>query len=422
VAITGAGLVSCLGNSYDEVVPRLRNGESGVRAVPEWAELGIKSCVAGTIVDLEAAVERAEIPKKLRPAMSDAALFCAVSARQAVAASGLDPAALASPRAACIVGSGTGSSETVVEATALVSSGKIRRVDPFSVLRCMASSASAAVANLYRVRGPSYSISSACATSAHCIGHAAQLIRWGAADIALAGGGEDLYEMVTASFQGLRIALSTHYNDSPTRASRPYDADRDGFVIAGGGGIVVLEELEHARRRGAPIWAELAGYAAGSDGYDLVLPEPSGEQAAACMRAALADAGVTAPEVSYVNTHGTSTVAGDVAELEALRAVFSAGGAAHEVPHEVPAFSSTKSMTGHPIGAAGVHEVIYCLAMLREGFLAPSINIETPAPELAGMPILTRAVATQADVVLSNNFGFGGTNASLVLRRAEAMA
>lgn len=417
VAITGAGIVSCLGNSYEEVVPRLRNGESGVRAVPEWAELGIKSCVAGTIVDLEAAEERAEIPKKLRPAMSDAALFCAVSARQAVAVSGLAPEALASPRVACIVGSGTGSSETVVEATALVSSGRIRRVDPFSVLRCMASSASAAVANLYRVRGPSYSISSACATSAHCIGHAAQLIRWGAADVALAGGGEDLYEMVTASFQGLRIALSTHYNDSPPRASRPYDAGRDGFVIAGGGGIVVLEELEHARRRGAPIWAELAGYAAGSDGYDLVLPEPSGEQAAACMRAALEDAGVTPSEVSYVNTHGTSTVAGDVAELEALRAVFADGGA-----DGVPAFSSTKSMTGHPIGAAGVHEVIYCLAMLREGFLAPSINIETPMPELAGMPIVTRAVPMRPDIVLSNNFGFGGTNASLVLRRAEAMA
>lgn len=413
VAITGAGIVCCLGNSFSEVVPRLRNGESGVRAVPEWAELGIKSCVAGTIVDLEAAVERAGIPKKLRPAMSDAALFCAVSAREAVTSSGLDPETLASPRAACIVGSGTGSSETVVEATALVSAGKIRRVDPFSVLRCMASSASAAVANLYRVRGPSYSISSACATSAHCIGHAAQLIRWGAVDVALAGGGEDLYEMVTASFQGLRVALSTRYNDRPTRASRPYDADRDGFVIAGGGGIVVLEELEHARRRGAPIWAELAGYAAGSDGYDLVLPEPGGEQAAGCMRAALQDAGVPLTEVSYVNTHGTSTVAGDIAELEALRAVFGP---------EVPPFSSTKSMTGHPIGAAGVHEVIYCLAMLREGFLAPSINLETPTPELAGMPIVTQTVTKQPDVVLSNNFGFGGTNASLVLRRAEAAA
>jgi 3-oxoacyl-[acyl-carrier-protein] synthase-1 len=410
VAITGAGIVSCLGNSYDEVVPRLRRGESGVQAVPEWADLGIKSCVAGTVEHLEEAVERARIPKKLRPAMSDAALFCAVASREAVASSGLDGETLAGPRTACIVGSGTGSSETVVRATTLVREGRIRRVDPFSVLRCMASSASAAVAALYEVEGPSYSISSACATSAHCIGHAAQLIRWGAADIALAGGGEDLYEMVTASFQGLRVALSTGFNEEPARASRPYDADRDGFVIAGGGGVVVLEDLEHARQRGAPVWAELAGYAAGSDGYDLVLPEPTGEQAAACMRAAIEDAGLTPEDVDYVNTHGTSTVAGDVAELEALRRVFGEG---------VPPFSSTKSMTGHPIGAAGAHELFYCLAMMREGFLAPSINIDSPMPELGDLPVVTTALETRADVMLSNSFGFGGTNAALLIRRID---
>lgn len=411
VAVTGAGIVSCLGHSVAEVTPRLRRGESGVRAVPEWAELGIKSCVAGTIRDLEPALQRAAIPKKLRPAMSDAALFCAIASREAIQAAGLEAKDLQDPRVACIVGSGTGSSETVVEASGLVASGRIRRVDPFSVLRCMASSASAAIGNLYGVRGPSYSIASACSTSAHCIGHAAQLIRWGIADLALAGGGEDLYEMVTASFQGLRVALSTGYNDTPERASRPYDADRDGFVIAGGGGLLVLEELEHARRRGATVWAELAGYAASSDGYDLVLPEPTGEQAARCMREALADAGLAPQDVDYVNTHGTSTVAGDVAELEALRAVF--GG------DEVPPFSSSKSMTGHPIGAAGVHELTYCLAMMREGFLAPSINIDHPAPELGALPVITEAIEARADVMLSNSFGFGGTNAALVLRRVE---
>jgi 3-oxoacyl-[acyl-carrier-protein] synthase I len=416
VAITGVGIVSCMGNSFDELIPRLRRGESGVRAVPAWAELGIKSLVAGTLEGLDEATEAAAIPKRLRPGMSDAALYCSIAARQAVTDAGLTAADLASPRTACIVGSGTGSIQTVYEAATEIAAGRIRRVSPFTVLRCMASSASAAVANLLGVRGPSYSLSSACATSTHCIGHAAQLVRWGVADVALAGGGEDLYAMVTGAFQGLRIALSTRYNETPARASRPYDADRDGFVIAGGGGMVVLEELERARRRGARLRGELAGYAAGSDGHDLVLPEPSGEQAAACLRSALADAAVSPREVGYVNTHGTSTVAGDVAELRALRLVFEepargSGG--------VPPFSSTKSMTGHSIGAAGAHELIYCLAMMEGGFLAPSINIERPDPELAGLPVLTEAVEARPAVMLSSNFGFGGTNAALVVRRAE---
>jgi len=411
VAITGVGLISCLGHDYAGVIARLRRGESGIQAVPEWAQFGIKSLIGGRIEGLEEKRARTPLPKKLLLGMSDAALYCSLAAADAVADAGLPEGELADSRTACIVGSGTGSVAAVYAGAKLAYAGQIRRMHPFTVLRCMASSASAAVANLLGVRGPSYSISSACATSAHNIGHALQLIRAGVVDRAVAGGGEDFHEMVTASFQGLRVALSTRYNETPTRASRPYDAARDGFVIAGGGGIVVLEALEQARARGARVRAELAGFGASSDGYDLVLPEPAGVQAAACMERALADAGAERGEVDYVNTHGTSTVAGDLAETRALRELFG---------DAVPPFSSTKSMTGHAIGAAGAHELIYCVGMLEQGFLAPSINVETPDPGVAGLPLVTSAREAAPALVLSNNFGFGGTNASLVLRRADA--
>ncbi len=272
----------------------------------------------------------------------------------------------------------------------------------------MASCTSAAVASLLKIHGPSYSISSACATSAHNIGHAFQLVRSGVLDVAIAGGGEDIHELITISFQHLRLALSSRYNDRPAQASRPYDAGRDGFVVSGGGGIVVLENLERARARGARVLAEIVGYAATSDGYDMVLPEPGGAHAAECMRLALADGGVAADEVDYVNTHGTSTGPGDVIEVKAMREVFGTA---------LPRFSSTKSMTGHGLGAAGALELIFCIGMMERGFLAPSINIETLDPALGDAPVVTETVHERPTTVLTNNFGFGGTNATIVLRR-----
>ncbi len=409
VAVTGVGLVSCLGHDYETVLPRIRAGESGLSAVPEWGDFGIKSQVAGLVGDIAEKRASVGLPKKLVLGMADSAIYCGISALDAVRDSGLPEEEVASARTACIVGSGIGSARSLFKACQLAFDGKTRRVDPFTVLRCMASSTSAGVANLLGVRGPSFSISSACATSAHNISQACQLIRAGVVDRAVAGGGEDCNELVTASFAGLRVALSTRYNDTPERASRPFDAGRDGFVISGGGGIVVLENLEKARARGARIRAEIVGFAANSDGHDLVLPEPSGVQTAECMRLAIADADLSPEDVDYVNTHGTATIAGDLSETNALRRVF--GG-------DVPRFSSTKSMTGHGIGAAGALELIFCVGMLEEGFLAPSINIDEVDPEMADLPIVREPSDDAPRVVLTNNFGFGGTNASIVLRRA----
>jgi 3-oxoacyl-[acyl-carrier-protein] synthase-1 len=411
VVVTGVGLVSCLGHDYETVLAALREGRSGIRSVPaEWFGRGLKSLVSGTIENLDDKLADAAVSKKLRPGMSDAALYCALAAQDAVGSAGWNEEQLADSGTVCIVGSGVGSVDAVQRAAALYYTDRIRRVDPYTVLRCMSSSASAAVSNLLKIRGRSYSLSSACATSAHNIGHAVELIRAGIAERAVAGGGEDVSELITAAFQGLRLALSTRYNDAPTRASRPYDADRDGFVISGGAGIVTLEELEQARHRGARIFGEIIGYAANSDGFDLVLPEPEGRQAAACMQAALDDAGIGSDQVDYVNTHGTSTIQGDVAEVRALQQVFG---------DRVPAFSSTKSMTGHGIGAAGALELIFCLGMMAKGFIAPSINIETPDPAVEGLPVVTSTQERDLTTVLSNNFGFGGTNATLVLRRLD---
>ncbi|MGB5159549.1 MAG: beta-ketoacyl-[acyl-carrier-protein] synthase family protein [Thermoanaerobaculia bacterium] len=410
VAITGVGLVSCLGHDYEEVLKALSEGKSGVRAVPEWEGKGLKSLVAGMIDNLDEKKELAKLSKKLTPAMSDSALYCSLAARDAVAEAGWDELLLHNDRTGCIVGSGVGSVDSVKKAADLYYSGRIRRSDPYTVLRCMASSSSAAVANLFKIKGRSYSLSSACATSAHNIGHAYELIRAGVLDRAITGGGEDAAELVAAAFQGLRLALSTHYNDTPTRASRPFDAHRDGFVISGGGGIVVLEDLEQALARGARVRAEIIGYAANSDGFDLVLPEPEGAQAGACMRMAIKDAGIEPERIDYVNTHGTSTIHGDVAEVKGIKSTFD---------DRIPPFSSTKSMTGHGIGAAGALELIFCIGMMEQGFIAPSINVEMPDPVVEGLPVVKETRYQELTTILSNNFGFGGTNASMVIRRFD---
>jgi 3-oxoacyl-[acyl-carrier-protein] synthase-1 len=406
VAVTGIGLVSCLGHDYDGVVQALMAGRSGVIAMPQWGERGLPSLIAGAIVGLEDASKDVRIPKALLAGMSDAARYCSVAAARAVASAGLSEEDLGAPTTACIVGSGVGSVRSVYQSGALYAADKFRRMDPFTVLKGMSSSCSAAVANLLGIRGRSYSISSACATGAHNIGHAFELIRSGVIDRAVVGGGEDVDELITASFAVLRVALSRRYNDRPAAASRPFDAGRDGFVISGGAGILVLEELTAAQRRGAVIRAEIRGFGTSSDGFDPVLPRPDGEQAATCMRLALADAGRAAAEVDYVNAHATSTMQGDLAEAQALRLVFG---------DRMPLISSTKSMTGHALGAAGALELIFCIGMLERGFLAPSINIDTIDPAMADLPVIRETVARRPGVILSNSFGFGGTNACLVL-------
>lgn len=410
VAVTGLGLVSCLGHDYRSAVDALKRGTSGVRAMPDWQRLGLKSRVAGWIDGLDDKRQAARLPKKLAPAMSAGALYCCLAARDAVAGAGLAAEQLADGGTGCLVGTGSSDNASIYRAGELFYSGRLRRIDPYTVLRAMSSSASAAVSNLLGIRGRSYSISSACATSAHNIGHAYELIAHGLLDRAVAGGGEDVGELSACAFQALRLALSTRYNDTPAAASRPYDSGRDGFVLSGGGGIVVLEELEAARRRGAPIRAEILGWGASSDGFDLVLPEPAGAQAATCMSSALADAGVAPGEVDYVNTHGTGTVHGDAAEVKALRRVFA---------NRVPPFSSTKSMTGHAIGAAGAIELIFAVGMIEDGFLAPSINVDNVDPAFSDLPIVTATTRLKVATILSNNFGFGGTNAALVIRRFD---
>lgn len=410
VAVTGLGLISCLGNDEETVFEALRQGRSGIAPAPGWNRHGLKSTIAGLLHGVEEKKEAAKISKKLLPGMSDAALYCCLAALDAVSNAALSREALEDQRTGCIVGSGSGGLDTVYRAGALYFGDRLRRIDPYTVLRSMSSSTSAAVANLLKIRGRSYSLSSACSTSSHNIGHAYELIRAGALDRALTGGGEDLNELIAAAFQAMRLALSTRYNDTPTKASRPYDANRDGFVLSGGGGLLVLEDMEAAQQRGAKIRAEIIGYGANSDAFDPVLPRPGGEQAAECMKMAITDSGLEPRDIDYVNTHGTSTVGGDSAEVEAMRRVFR---------RTMPPFSSTKSMTGHAVGAAGVLELIFCIGMLEQGFLAPSINIETLDPTFEALPIVTETTAAQPRVILSNNFGFGGTNVSLVIQRYD---
>jgi 3-oxoacyl-[acyl-carrier-protein] synthase-1 len=399
VVITGLGIVSSIGNNKQEVADSLRAGRSGIEYVEEYQQLGFRSQVAGTIdLDVDALIDR-----KLRRFMGNSAAYNYLAMQEAVEDAGLGEDMISNPRTGLITGSGGASTENVCLAIDLLREKGIRRVGPYMVPRTMSSTTSACLATPFRIHGVNYSISSACSTSAHCMGNGYELIQFGKQDIIFAGGGEELHWTLTLMFDAMG-ALSSKYNATPETASRPYDANRDGFVIAGGGGMVVLEELEHALKRGARIYAELVGYGATSDGYDMV--QPSGEGAVRCMQQALATVG---EPVDYINAHGTSTPVGDMRELEAIRTVFG---------EKIPRITSTKSITGHSLGAAGVHEAIYSLLMMQEDFISPSVNISELDPAGVDFPIV-RECQTNAglNTVMSNSFGFGGTNATLVFRR-----
>ncbi|EIL93029.1 MULTISPECIES: beta-ketoacyl-ACP synthase I [Rhodanobacter] len=398
VVVTGMGIVSCLGNDLQTVTSALRDGRSGIRAMPEYAELGLRSHVAGVPnIDLDAVIDR-----KLKRFMGDAAAFAYVSMRSAMEDAGLDADQVRDPRIGAIAGSGGGSPRWQIETADLLRNKGVRKIGPYMVPRTMCSTVSATLATTFGIQGLSYSISAACATSAHCIGAAADLIRHGAQDVMFAGGGEEEHWGMTSQFDAMG-ALSSHHNDTPVSASRPYDTSRDGFVIASGGGMLVLEEYEHARARGARIHAELVGYGVTSDGAEMVAP--SGEGAVRCMKMALAN--VKAP-IDYLNTHGTATPLGDIVELNAVREAFG---------DAVPPLSSTKALTGHSLGAASVHEAIYSLLMLNGGFMAGSAHISDLDPAAASFPIVRESREAKLATVMSNSFGFGGTNGTLVFAR-----
>ncbi len=400
VVVTGMGLVSSMGNDLETVSDRLRAGRSGIRFNPAYADIGMRSHVSGAVaLDMD----NLDIDRKVKRFMGDAATYAYLAMQSAVKDSGLKKSDVSNPRTGLIAGSGGTSCFNHMEAMDILRTKSIARVGPFRIPRIMSNTVSASLSTPFRIKGMSYSIASACATSAHCIGHATEQIRMGNQDIIFAGGGEEEHWSLSYLFDAMG-ALSSQYNDTPQTASRAYDIRRDGFVIAGGGGIVVLEALEHALARGAKIHGEIIGYGATSDGYDMVMP--SGEGGVRCMRMALAQ--VQEP-IDYLNSHGTSTPAGDLVEMRAVRKIFS---------KHMPQISSTKSLSGHSLGAAGVHEVIYCLLMMKDRFLAGSANIENLDPELTDMPILRKtAENTTVDTVMSNSFGFGGTNATLVLKR-----
>lgn len=396
--ITGLGIVSSIGNNKAEVLASLQEGRSGISFAQEFADFGLRSQVWGQInIDTAALIDR----KALR-FMGDAAAYAYISMAQAIEDAGLTPEQVSNPRTGLVVGSGGASSKTQIEAADILREKGVKRVGPYAVPKTMSSTCSACLATPFEIKGVNYSISSACATSAHCIGHAVELIQLGKQDVIFAGGGEEVHWTLAMEFDAMG-ALSSKYNETPTQASRTYDANRDGFVISGGGGILVIEELEHALARGAKIYAEIVGYGATSDGYDMVAP--SGEGAVRCMQMALQ--GVTAP-IDYLNTHGTSTPVGDVKELGAIQQVF--GG-------NSPAISATKAMTGHALGAAGVHEAIYSLLMMEHNFIAPSINISELDAAAEGLNIITKPTAATLNTVMSNSFGFGGTNATLVMQK-----
>ena len=400
VVITGMGIVSCLGNDTDSVTRSLREGRSGIRFKEDYKELGMRSHVAGTPeIALDDFIDR-----KPRRFMGDAAAYAYIAMQQAIADAGLEEHQVSNERTGLIAGSGGHSSFNQVEAADIARNRGVKRVGPYMVPRVMASTVSACLATPFKIKGINYSIASACATSAHCIGNAVEQIQLGKQDVVFAGGGEEEHWTLSCLFDGMG-ALSSKYNDTPETASRAYDASRDGFVIAGGGGMVVVEELEHAKARGATIYAEVIGYGATSDGHDMVAP--NGEGAARCMRQALA---TVEGQEDYINAHGTSTPVGDVAELKAISEVFA---------DNCPSIGSTKSLSGHSLGAAGVHEAIYSLLMMQHNFTALSANIETLDEKAEGLPILVQGKDTGPTTVLSNSFGFGGTNASLVLRKWE---
>ncbi|WP_298510469.1 beta-ketoacyl-ACP synthase I [uncultured Ruminobacter sp.] len=396
--ITGMGIVSSIGNNLQNVLQSLKTGKSGISFSEQFKEAGLKSNVWGAVdLNLDDLIDR-----KVKRFMGDAAAYAYLSMQQAIEDSGLSESEVSNERTGLICGSGGASSRNQVEACDTLRTKGIRRVGPYQVTRCMGSTTSACLATPFKIKGVNYSISSACSTSAHCIGTAAEQIMLGKQDIVFAGGGEELDWSLACLFDGMG-ALSTKYNETPEKASRTYDADRDGFVIAGGGGMVVVEELEHALARGAKIYGELVGFGATSDGYDMVAP--SGEGAVRCMKQAMA---TSKNPVQYINTHGTSTKVGDTKELEAIRQTFGA---------DVPFLSATKAMTGHSLGAAGVQEAIYSLLMLNNNFIAPSINIENLDPLAEGLPIVTSAKDIELECVMSNSFGFGGTNACLIFNK-----
>ena len=396
--ITGLGIISSIGNNKEEVTASLKAGKSGISRSDMLAEMGLRSQVWGGI-DLDT---KALIDRKAYRFMGEAAAYAYLAMEQAIADSGLETSSVSHPRTGLVAGSGGASPKWQVEGADILRKRGVRKVGSYLVPRSMSSTVSACLATPFKIKGVNYTISSACATSAHCIGHAAEQIQFNKQDIMFAGGGEELHWALTLQFDGMG-ALSTSYNDTPELASRTYDANRDGFVISGGGGIVVIEELEHALARGAKIYAEVTGYGATSDGEDMVAP--NGEGAARCMRLALET--VNSP-VQYLNSHGTSTPVGDLAELGAIREVF--GG-------NSPAISATKAMTGHALGAAGVNEAIYSLLMMENNFIAPSINIETLDSQACDLDIVTTTREQTLDTVMSNSFGFGGTNASLIMQR-----
>ena len=399
VAVTGMGIVSCLGNTKESVTASLQEGKSGISFNEKFSEMGMRSQVCGSVdIDLDELIHR-----KIRRFMGDASAYAYVAMQQAIEDAGLEENHVINPRTGIIAGSGGASSANIVWGADTARARGVRRVGPFLVPKTMSSTVSACLSTGFQIKGLNFSITSACATSTHCIGVGMEQIQMGKQDIVFAGGGEEEHWSLGMMFDAMG-ALSSKYNETPERASRAFDADRDGFVIAAGGGMLVLEEMEHAKARGAKIYAEVVGYGATSDGADMVAP--SGEGAVRCMQQAIAT--VSAP-IDYINTHGTSTPVGDVAELQAIREVFG---------DEIPPLSSSKSLCGHSLGAAGVQEAIHCLLMLENGFMAGSANIENLDPAAEGFPILRESVDAPAlKTVMSNNFGFGGTNACLVFQR-----
>ncbi|GAK24914.1 LOW QUALITY PROTEIN: 3-oxoacyl-[acyl-carrier-protein] synthase, KASI [Vibrio sp. JCM 19052] len=400
VVITGMGIVSSIGNNVEEVLASLKAGKSGITASEQFKENGLRSQVWGDLkINLAEFIDR----KQMR-FMGDAAAYAYLSMQQAIEDAGLSEEQVSNDRTGIVAGSGGASALNQTVATDTMRAKGVKRVGPYMVPRTMSSTVSACLATPFKIRGVNYSMSSACATSAHCIGHAMELIQLGKQDIVFAGGGEELDWSQTMMFDAMG-ALSTKYNETPEKASRTYDADRDGFVISGGGGMLVIEELEHALARGAKIYGEIVGYGATSDGYDMVAP--SGEGAVRCMKMAMQDVDA----IDYINTHGTSTPVGDVKELGAIQELFG---------DNSPAISATKAMTGHALGAAGVHEAIYSTLMLDNNFIAPSVNISNLDEAAQGLDIVTEARDAELTTVMSNSFGFGGTNATLVIKKYQA--
>lgn len=399
VVVTGIGIVSCLGNDTDAVLDSLREGRSGIKHNSSYEEIGMRSHISGSVkIDTVAMIDR-----KILRFMGDASAYSYIAMEQAIADSRLTPQQVSSERTGIVVGSGGGSPQDQLESTDIMREKGLRRVGPYRAPRTMSSTVSACLATPFKIKGVNYTISSACATSAHCIGHSLELIQLEKQDIVFAGGGESEHWTMSHMFDAMG-ALSKGFNDAPDKASRAFDIDRDGFVIAGGGAVLVIEALDHALARGAKIYAELTGYGATSDGYDMVAP--SGEGGARAMRMALQN---LQGQVDYINTHGTSTPAGDISELKAIREVFG---------DKVPTINSTKSLSGHSLGAAGAQEAIYSLLMMENNFIAASANIDNLDPAAAGLPIaLTRQDDVQLNRIMSNSFGFGGTNASLVFDR-----